>query len=280
MPPPKQSGQVRGDAPYFSVDPKCEAGITPACVRQLYNVGSYKPDPRYGSRIAFGSFLNQSYQYEDLRLFQKEFKLPFQNATKIFTNNAANSQEAEGANKVAGEANLDAQNILGLAAPLPVAEILTGGRPPFVPDLEMKTEYDNSNEPYLPYYQYLLNLNDNQLPQVISNSYGEPEQTVPRRYAERTCYMIAQLTSRGVSIFESSGDTGIGSYCTKNDGSGAGTFLSEFPSTCPWITSVGGTQAVSPEVAWADSSGGFSNYFARPAYQQDAISTVSPSLIP
>jgi tripeptidyl-peptidase I len=272
---PARPGQVRGDGPYFKVNSKCNSGITPVCVRQLYNVGNYTATATSGSKVAFSSFLNQSYQYEDLRLFQKAFKLPYENATKIFVNNATNSQDPAVAGPNAGEANLDVQNIMGLAHGLPVYEFLTGGSPPFIPDLEMKTPAQNTNEPYVPYYQFLLALTNEQLPAVISNSYGEPEQTVPKRYAERTCNMVAQLTIRGVSIFESSGDTGVGSYCVKNDGSNKPTFLPEFPSTCPWITSVGGTQSVSPEVAWDDSSGGFSDYFPRPDYQKEAVEAVS-----
>ena len=37
------------------------------------------------------------------------------------------------------------------------------------------------------------------------------------------------------------------------------------------MTSVGATQGVSPEVAASFSSGGFSNLFARPSYQDDAV---------
>jgi tripeptidyl-peptidase I len=73
---------------------------------------------------------------------------------------------------------------------------------------------------------------------------------------------------------ESSGDTGIGSYCRTNDASKKPRFLAEFPSSCPWITSVGGTEAVSPEIAWSDSSGGFSDYFPQPLYQSTAVATV------
>jgi tripeptidyl-peptidase-1 len=253
----------------------CHEMITPACLKEMYNIGSYTPLATSGSKVGFSSFLNQSYIYKDLATFQKTFKVPLQNATKININGAVNDQSPEDAQKAAGEANLDAQNILGIAHGLPIFEFLTGGSPPFIPDLEMPTAADNQNEPYLPYYQYLLSLDDSQVPAVISNSYGEPEQTVPQNYAQRICTMVAQLTARGVTIFESSGDVGVGSYCAKNDGSGNGTFLPQFPSTCPWITSVGGTQAYGPEIAWLDSSGGFSNYWERPKYQQDAVATVS-----
>jgi len=35
---------------------------------------------------------------------------------------------------------------------------------------------------------------------------------------------------------------------------------------------VGGTQSISPEVAWFAGSGGFSNYFSQPHYQKSAVS--------
>lgn len=87
----------------------------------------------------------------------------------------------------------------------------------------------------------------------------------------------------------SSGDTGVGSACQTNDGknttrfllvtsfsntSGAVlTFLSRpiFPAACPYVTSVGGTYHVEPEIAISFSSGGFSDRFARPAYQDFAV---------
>jgi tripeptidyl-peptidase-1 len=222
----------------------CTRNITPACLKQLYNVGNYTPDAKSGSRVAFSSFLNQSAQHEDLRLFLDYFKLPQQKITKVFVNNASDHQDPALANEEAGEANLDAQTVIGVGHPLPVFEILTGGKPPFVPDLEMTDESKNSNEPYLPYYQFLLRQPNRDLPQVISNSYGEPEHTVPKNYASRVCNMIAQLGVRGISIFESSGDTGVGSYCRANDGSNKLRFLPQFPSTCPWLTAVGGTEVI------------------------------------
>jgi tripeptidyl-peptidase-1 len=250
----------------------CVKAISPACIKQLYNVGNYTASATSGSKVGFGSFLNQSAQFSDLKLLQKEFNLPPHNFTKIeVTKGAANPGEKLGT----GEANLDAQNIVGLAYPLPIVEFLTGGSPPFVPDLEMNDTSKNTNEPYLPYYQYLLSKRNSELPQAISNSYGEPEQTVPRRYAERTCILIAMMGLRGVTVMESSGDTGIGAACLSNDGKKRARFDPQFPGTCPWITAVGGTQAANPEIAWADSSGGFSDYFPRPAYQADALETVS-----
>ena len=56
-------------------------------------------------------------------------------------------------------------------------------------------------------------------------------------------------------------------------------FLPQFPSSCPYVTSVGATRNFDPEVAAFDprfstpfySGGGFSNYFPRPSYQDAAI---------
>ncbi|KAF2668774.1 subtilisin-like protein [Microthyrium microscopicum] len=260
---------LTGKGPFF-VDPSCNNGVGPSCLKQMYNIGNYSTSGPSKSRVGFSSFLNQSANYEDVFLYEKYFRLNNKNWTKIFVNNAVNNQDPNVAAELSGEAGLDAQNIIGVLSPsnISVFEYLTAGKPPFMPDLEITTPSENTNEPYVPYYQYLLSRKNSELPQVISNSYGEPEQTVPYRYAARTCLMIAMMGLRGISVLESSGDTGIGSYCRKNDGSNDATFLPEFPSTCPWVTSIGGTEGVSPEIAWRDSSGGFSYYFAQPRYQK------------
>lgn len=75
---------------------------------------------------------------------------------------------------------------------------------------------------------------------------------------------------RGITIIQASGDSGVGAGCLATDFKTV-QFDAIFPATCPWVTSVGGTAGLSPERAWNASSGGFSNYFSRPAYQADAI---------
>lgn len=219
------------------IDASCRQNITPKCLKQMYNVGSYEPDAKSGSKIGFGSFLNESSSIDDLKLYTAKFGIPAQAVTKTIINGAQDDQ-----NRESGEANLDAQNMVGIGHPLPVYEYLTGGSPPFVPDLDLPEGGANTNEPYLPYYQYLMSKSNSELPQAISNSYGEPEHTVPKNYAQRTCLMVAMMGVRGVSVFESSGDTGIGSNCLSNDGQKRKEFNPQFPGTCPWITSVGGTE--------------------------------------
>lgn len=45
-----------------------------------------------------------------------------------------------------------------------------------MPNLDEPTAANNTNEPYLEYYRYLLAKTNDQLPGVISNSYGDDEQ--------------------------------------------------------------------------------------------------------
>ncbi|QDS73677.1 hypothetical protein FKW77_002859 [Venturia effusa] len=259
---------IESRQPRSRIDAACKLNITPNCLKQMYNVGDYKPDAASGSKMAFGSFLNETSSVSDLKLFTNKFGIQHPGVNKTSVGGGVDNQQRE-----SGEANLDAQNMVGIGTPLPVYEFITGGEPPFVPDLDLPEGGTNTNEPYLPYYQHLMEKTNAELPQAISNSYGEPEHTVPKNYAMRTCLMIAMMGVRGVSVFESSGDTGIGSNCLSNDGQKRKEFNPQFPGTCPWITSVGGTESVDPEIAWRDSSGGFSYYFERPWYQTDAVGT-------
>jgi tripeptidyl-peptidase-1 len=85
------------------------------------------------------------------------------------------------------------------------------------------------------------------------------------------CNQIAQLGALGVSVVSRSGDDGVGSACQTNDGKKTLRFTPIFPASCPFVTSVGGTVGNSPERGIGFSSGGFSDKWARPAYQEAAV---------
>ena len=110
--------------------------------------------------------------------------------------------------------------------------------------------------------------------------------TVPESYARSVCNQFAQLGARGITFLCASGDSGVGnpSSCVSNDGKSTPTFLPTFPNTCPYVTSVGGTKNVEPEVAALNtdngyaSGGGFSNYFPRPRYQDAVVPAYIQSL--
>nr|OQO29969.1 hypothetical protein B0A51_02560 [Rachicladosporium sp. CCFEE 5018] len=168
------------------------------------------------------------------------------------------------------EANLDAQYILSIGYPVPINAYSTPGLGPLVPDLD-QPEGPGQNEPYPDALTYLPAQPDRALPHTISTSYGEDEQSVPLAYRKKVCNMFGQLGARGVSVLFSSGDTGVSSACQTNDGKNTTRFLPIFPAACPSVTSVGGTYRVKPERAISFSSGGFSDTWPTPAYQQTAV---------
>ncbi|KAI0265980.1 tripeptidyl peptidase A [Gloeopeniophorella convolvens] len=255
------------------VDPSCNATITVSCLKQLYNVGDYVPQATKENSIALTGYLEQYANFADLQQFYED-QVPAAVNTSfdvVLINNGHNNQTLDQAGV---EADLDVQFALGLSFPTPGTFFSTGGSPPFDPDAN--TGSTNTNEPYSDWLDFILN--QTMVPQTISTSYGDDEQTVPEDFAKRVCAGFAQLGARGVSLMFSSGDGGVGGgdgdpttqSCLTNDGKNQTKFIPVFPASCPYVTAVGGTTHI-PEVAVGFSGGGFSNYFARPSYQDAAV---------
>jgi tripeptidyl-peptidase I len=246
----------------------CDALITPACLKTFYGL-DYQADAKSGSKLAFVSYLEEYARYADFAQFEQSYlpEVIGQNFTVIQYNGGLNHQNTT---EDSGEANLDAQYMLGTGHPLPITEFSVGGRGPLVPDLDQPTQDDNFNEPYLDFLKNVLKLPKHELPQVISTSYGENEQSVPPSYARSVCNLFAQLGSRGVSVIFSSGDSGTGSACLSNDGKNITKFQPQYPASCPWVTSVGSTRYLN-ETATFFSSGGFSDLWERPVWQEQAV---------
>jgi tripeptidyl-peptidase-1 len=123
-------------------------------------------------------------------------------------------------------------------------------------------------------------------PAVITTSYGEDENSVTETYAARQCYEYMKLGLLGVTVLYSSGDSGVAGVTGQCGGTNHGIiedfFTPSFPGTCPYVTSVGGTQIApganvsDPEVAVYSgvySGGGFSNYFPIPIWQEATLAT-------
>jgi tripeptidyl-peptidase-1 len=255
--------------------------VTPDCLRTLYGTIDYVPQVPGRNRVGLNDFLGESNNRSDVHLFLKQYRpeaaqAAFQFAVEVIAN-GNNEQTQENATELAAgkdlEGNLDAETILGIDWPTPLTAFTTGGSPPFVPDTATPTD---TNEPYLTWLNYVLRQPD--LPQVISTSYADDEQSVPYSYARSVCNGMAQLGARGISLFFASGDNGVGApgTCISNDGKNASTFLPLFPTSCPYVTAVGATKFV-PEIVATDASngfvsgGGFSYYFPRPPYQDPIV---------
>lgn len=245
-------------------------GMTPRCLRLLYGTDQYIPRSNH-SNIAFTNYLGEVPNRNDTEFFLRQFRRGAVASAYTFAQiSIADGPVDDGTGRRGLEGNLDIQTIAGQTYPMNITSFSTGGSPPFVSSLNTPT---NTNEPYLAWLDHVLSFDS--LPQTISTSYGEDEQTVPPSYARSVCEGFAQLGLRGVSMLFSSGDTGVGrnDTCYSNDGKNTPMFTPAFPASCPYITSVGGTRAY-PEVIAYDtrngyvSGGGFSNYFAQPYYQK------------
>ncbi|KAL8644484.1 MAG: hypothetical protein Q9210_007232 [Variospora velana] len=256
----------------------CNSTITPQCLRDLYQIGDFRGTAKNGNKIGVCGYLEQYAKFSDFNQFTAQYA-PYaanENFTYVLINGGLATQGVTEFNSV--EANLDVQYAYPLSYPTPGFYYSTGGLGELVPDLDQPTAEDNQNEPYLDFLHYVLALPDSQLPTTLTTSYGENEQSVPEPYTNMTCSLFAQLGARGVSVLFSSGDTGPGSACQSNDGKNATRLLPVFPAACPYVTSVGGTFRVLPERAIGFSSGGFSDRFPRPAYQDAAVTTYLNSI--
>ncbi|KAF9256592.1 subtilisin-like protein [Marasmius fiardii PR-910] len=244
----------------------CNSRITPDCLKTLYNTANYTQQASSRNSLGVAGYLDEFANRADLQTFLKSF-FPAQAGTTFTTvrvNGGGDDQNDPGV-----EANLDIQYTIGLSAPVPNTYYSTGGSPPFKPDSETPT---NTNEPYLDWLNFIQS--QSSIPFVVTTSYGDDEQTVPPDYANSVCNIFAQLGARGTTFLFSSGDFGVGGGdCRTNDGQNKVQFQPEFPASCPFVTTVGGTTRTNPEVAVDFTGGGFSNYFARPDYQSAAVTT-------
>lgn len=249
---------------------ECGFVVRPECLRDLYDMQNTTATPDARNRLGISEFLEQFARHKDFYDFMNGLspKESDANFSVVRINGGLND---EGSPTGSTEASLDVQYAVALAYNALATFYTTGGRGPLVPDAEQPNASESSNEPYLEQLHYLINLPDEELPAVLTTSYGEAEQTVPASYATAVCDLYAQLGARGVSVIFSSGDSGVGDSCQRNDGSYQTRFNPGFPASCPFVTSVGGTYSHRPERAASFSGGGFSEVFTRPAYQEDVV---------
>lgn len=226
-----QYGEHHGKGGDVSDPSFCNVSFTTLdCLRTLYGTIDYKAKAVDKNSIGINNYLNETSRRDDAAQFLKAFRPEAAGAANDFEfeiiNNGANyqgpnvSQVRESGIDVEG--NLDAQLVLGISYPTKMKAYNTGGMPPFKPSISTPS---NTNEPYLEFLNYALAQDD--LPYVISSSYGDDEQTIPYSYAKRVCAGFAQLGARGISYLVSSGDAGVGAdgTCLTNDGRNHTQFL-------------------------------------------------------
>jgi tripeptidyl-peptidase-1 len=173
-----------------------------------------------------------------------------------------------------------------------VDKVVGGDKPSGGVESELDIEYIKSVAPELPLTfiysnQYSLLNWVNQItsmtdaPLVHSVSYGNDEiQQTSREYMLTCNTAFMKAGAKGLSILFASGDQGV---CGRS-GCGLLTharFHPDFPAGSPYITSVGGTDfagsSIGDETAWSDSGGGFSDNFAIPDFQKQAVAAYKAS---
>ena len=128
---------------------------------------------------------------------------------------------------------------------------------------------------------------------VISLSWGEPEQALGRKFVSSYSSIFSQAASSHITIVASSGDSGASGQ--DNNGNYYRHPVASWPATSPFVTAVGGTKLNlnasgarnGPDAAWNDTyshavndfffgndgpnplatGGGKSAYYGRPGYQ-------------
>jgi subtilase family serine protease len=167
-----------------------------------------------------------------------------------------------------GEETLDVEAVHGMA---PAAKIVFVGAPNNYQDLDAAMNH----------------VVDQQLAQIVTNSYGFPTELLPPGYVVPFEDTLIQAAIEGIGVYFSSGDNG-------DETSLFGFATTDWPASSPWVTAVGGTSLGIGsantrviETGWGTSNyncdtttlactrtgwlygagGGISRIFAAPSYQ-------------
>ncbi|KAJ7636380.1 subtilisin-like protein [Roridomyces roridus] len=192
-----------------------------------------------GASEPFGEYANSA----DLQTFLKMFRPDLAGTTFSLEtlNGAVNLQDNSGGL----EGAIDIQYTVGVAGDVPVTYLLDNG--------------DDAATEYMDTINFLLA--QDEPPTVFSTSYANEEVQLTQAVSTTVCNGYMQLAALGISMLFASGDGGAADNVV-----GCTTLIPMFPSTCPYVTSVGGT-FFQPPTAFISSAGGFSNYFPVPSYQ-------------
>lgn len=238
------------------------AGLTsPASIKSAYNV-DYKGTGN--TLVGTTGFLGVGASHQDYASFGSQFSPGLKDFKDVSVNGGSNNGDGSTL-----EGNLDTQYCGALASPNPsqyLANAPTG------------SDGTSFNDALLAFGNYLNSASAP--PSAVSTSYGGEEDGTDPSYMDRICNEFMKAGSRGVSIFFSSGDNGVGG---NGESSCYNGYYPLWPATCPYVTTVGGTEfdGSGREVVanfqqynknTRSPGGGFSNHFSAPSYNK-AVTT-------
>lgn len=262
------------------------AYTTPSLLSRNYRIPMHEPVRHPRNSISVAEFLGQYYNPDDLDAFFKLMGVREWGTRPKLSLIGENLPMA--GSVLGGEAQLDIQYITSLAAN--VSTFFWS-----VPSIELATR----QEPFLDWLMQLEDTDDSEIPLVHSVSYSDDALTMPFWFKRRVNEEFMKLALRGITVLVASGDDGVsGNFVAKEGLKYCGVNREEFPSSSPWVTSVGGTQLAQenvPVCGYASedvmvqcphdgevvctsdkgggitSGGGFSSDFPRPWYQHEAV---------
>ena len=280
----------------------CLTQTTLSCLRNLYRIPEdVLPHPNNSFGIFEPSW--QSWLPEDLdEFFGRLQKNLVGHRPKVDAVNGGYLQRNHTGPKWNQEPNLDFEYTMALTSPQEVTNVQVGSEK--VGNLDdMLAAFDKyycdsvnpDDEKYPDFYPPGCNATacdcgTSSPPKVLSISWGWTEAGFTSNYLQRQCLEFLKLGLMGTTVVVSVSDHGTasggGSFCIDDRTGNAtgGRFSPTFPSSCPWVTSVGGTQMLQPtdlripaattnETAFRknlsghSSGGGFSTVFLAPPYQ-------------
>ncbi len=229
---------------------------TPASIRKRYQVPSrlnFTIPANYSNGV--GEFEGEFFLPSDMVAFGTKYHLEHRLAISVLGPNTE-SFDAD-----ATEGTLDLQYM----------GAISNGRVP----LWWLAQSSNHNEPGNIDFHLWVNkvLAMEKIPAVVSLSWGMGYQ----RYVWDMAVLqldndaFRKMGLAGVTLLAASGDSGPG---TRSGIFNCDTFVPSWPSSSPYLTSVGASyanSATSDEIAVDWSGGGFSTVFARPAWQNAAV---------
>ncbi|KZT04003.1 subtilisin-like protein [Laetiporus sulphureus 93-53] len=281
---PKTSGTIQS---IISELEDYDEQIVPDCLRALYDFAYVHVSD--GNSIAIVEYTPQAYVPTDLDMFFEQFSPSQVGERPVLDSIDGGYVQSEYTGfSYNGESNLDLQYAMALVGgSQPVTlyqarDIVEGASFNNLLDAldASYCTYDGGDDPEYDAI-YPDPYGGGYEAHVMSTSYAYNEADLTPAYEQRQCAEYAKLGLIGMTILYSSGDYGVagnGGLCLYPNGTqavGAPDFNPSFPGTCPYITSVGATQAnpnstvFEPESACEQviySGGGFSNKTAVETY--------------
>jgi len=253
---PSKTGAFQRRHKARGADAKAEfhLGTTPTVLRERYNLSSTDVGSNPKNKQMTAQFLEQYFHQTDVEEFMRIFVGDeFPHKTQV---DKVVGPDPGGRARV--EASLDVDYMMTTGANISTWFWSTPGR-------------HESQEPFLEWLLAMSNTTD--LPPVCSVSYSDYEMTLSKEYMQRVNQEFAKAGVRGISILFASGDNGAGCKETTHDHY---IYNPMFPSSSPFVTTIGGTVFDNPfEIVGENtdfiSGGGFSTVFPRPSYQDAAV---------